>query len=225
MLGVDKIAEYAVKFGFGYKTGISLPGEKKGLVPTKKWKQKRYRESWQKGETTSLSIGQGFSLVTPIQLLRAYCAIANGGILYKPGLIKGINRTDGQVVREFPPEKEKTVQVSKKTLDILRYALWGVVNEPRGTGGALRRKEKDVCGKTGTSQVIRMREDASDDINDIPYKFRDHALFACFAPYQDPVIAVLVIVEHGGHGGSVAAPIARRIIDGHFNLERQKQGM
>ncbi|MBW2630307.1 MAG: penicillin-binding protein 2 [Deltaproteobacteria bacterium] len=225
MLGVDKLAEYAGKFGFGYKTGISLPGEKKGLVPTKEWKLRRYREPWQKGETTSLSIGQGFTLVTPLQLLRAYCAIANGGILYKPRLIKRIETTDGQIVEEFPPEKERIVPVSKKNIDILRYALWGVVNEPHGTGWALKRKERDVCGKTGTAQVISMREDTDADVDDIQYQFRDHALFVCFAPYKDPAIAILVIVEHGGHGGSVAAPIARRIVDGYFNLERKREKM
>jgi penicillin-binding protein 2 len=224
MLGVDKLAAYAEKFGFGYKTGISLPGEKEGLIPTKEWKLKRYGEPWQKGETTSLSIGQGFSLVTPLQLLRAYCSIANGGILYKPQLIKRIETAGGQTVRDFPPEKEWVIPVSRKNIDILKYALWGAVNEPYGTGGALKRPEKDVCGKTGTAQVIKMQEDKSDDVvGDIQYKFRDHALFVCFAPYKDPTIAILVIVEHGGHGGSVSAPIARRIVDGYFNLERRRK--
>ncbi|MBW2557606.1 MAG: penicillin-binding protein 2 [Deltaproteobacteria bacterium] len=224
MLGVDKLAEYAGEFGLGYKTGIALPGEKGGLIPTKEWKRKKYGEPWQKGETTSLSIGQGFVLVTPLQLLRAYCAIANGGILYKPQLIKRIETVDRQTVRDFPPEKEGFISVSRKNIDILKYALRGAVNDPHGTGGALKRPEKDVCGKTGTAQVIRMREDTSDDVvGDIQYKFRDHALFVCFAPYKDPTIAILVIVEHGGHGGSVSAPIARRIVDGYFNLEQRRK--
>lgn len=191
----------------------------------KEWKLRRYGKPWQKGETTSLSIGQGFTLVTPLQLLRAYCAIANGGVLYKPRLIKRIETTDGQIVEEFPPEKERIVPVSKKNIDILRHALWGVVNEPHGTGWALKRKERDVCGKTGTAQVISMSEDTDDDVDDVQYKFRDHALFVCFAPYKDPAIAIMVIVEHGGHGGSVAAPIARRIVDGYFNLERKREKM
>ena len=110
MLGVDKLAEYAEKFGFGYPTGIALPGEKKGLIPTKRWKLQKYGEPWQKGETTSLSIGQGFVLVTPMQLLRAYCAIANGGILYKPLLIKRIETADRQIVRDFPPEIERNLR-------------------------------------------------------------------------------------------------------------------
>ncbi len=219
MLGVDKLAEYAGKFGLGHKTGISLPGEKGGLIPTKEWKRKRYGKPWQKGETTSLAIGQGFTLVTPLQLLGAYCAIANGGTLYKPRLVNRIETPDGQAISEFPPEIEGILPVSRKNIDILKYALWGAVNEPHGTGWLLKREEKDVCGKTGTAQVVMMEEDAPGDMNDIQYKLRDHALFVCFAPYKDPSVAILVIVEHGGHGGSAAATIARRIVDGYFNLD------
>ena len=224
MLGVDKLAEYAEQFGFGSGTGISLPGEKGGLVPTKRWKLKRFGEPWQKGETTSLSIGQGFALVTPLQLIRAYCAVANGGVLYKPRLVKRIEREDGQTVSEFLPVTERILPISKKNIDILRDALWGVVNEPHGTGWALKREERDVCGKTGTAQVISMKEDEEEKEgeDDVQYRHRDHALFVCFAPYEDPQIAVLVVVEHGGHGGSAAAPIARKIIDQFFS--RQPEG-
>jgi len=223
MLGVDTLAEYAGKFGFGYKTGISLPGERSGLVPTKEWKRRRYGKPWQKGETTSLSIGQGFTLVTPLQLLGAYCAIANGGSIYKPLLIQRIETTDGQAVREFSPEKEGTIPVSGKNIEILKSALWGAVNEAHGTGWALKRREKDVCGKTGTAQVVQMPEDEDDTEDDIQYRFRDHALFVCFAPCKDPSIAILVIVEHGGHGGSVSAPIARRILDEYDTLTQRRE--
>ncbi len=222
MLGVDTMAEYAKTFGFGSATGVSLPGEKSGLVPTREWKLRRFGEPWQRGETTSLAIGQGFALVTPLQLLRAYCALANGGTLYKPWLVKRIETADGQTVQEFSPEVEGIVPVSRKNLDILRNALWGVVNEPHGTGGALKRKEQDVCGKTGTSQVISLPDDEEDQKGEIPYRFRDHALFVCFAPYTDPEVAVVVVVEHGGHGGSAAAPIARRVIDGYFRLAQER---
>ena len=107
----------------------------------------------------------------------------------------------------------------------MRSALWGVVNEPHGTGWALKREEGDVCGKTGTAQVIALKkeEEEQPDPDDIPYRYRDHALFVCFAPYQNPQIAVLVVVEHGGHGGSTAAPIARRIIDQYFTLQQKRQ--
>ncbi len=220
LLGVDKLAEYAREFGLGSKAGVILPGEKGGLVPTKEWKLRRMKEPWQKGETTSLAIGQGFVLVTPLQLLNAYCAVANGGSLYKPRIVKEIVTAKGEVIKEFPPEKKAALALSKENIDILRYGLWGVVNEDRGTGRALRRKERDVSGKTGTAQVIRMPDDDEDvDKEEIPYKFRDHALFVCFAPYDNPEIAVAVIVEHGGHGGSAAAPVARKIIDWYFRYK------
>ncbi len=223
LLGVDTLAKYAQAFGFGSGTGVSLPGEKSGLVPTREWKLRRFGEPWQRGETTSLAIGQGFALATPLQLLRAYCALANGGTLYKPWLVKRIETADGQTIQEFPPEVEGVVPVSRKNLDILRYALWGVVNEPHGTGGALKRKEQDVCGKTGTAQVISLPDDDEEEQKgEIPYRFRDHALFVCFAPYTDPEVAVMVVVEHGGHGGSAAAPVARRVIDGYFRLAQER---
>jgi penicillin-binding protein 2 len=222
-IGVDTLAEYAKRFGFGSKSGIDMPGEKAGLIPTKKWKRNRFNEPWQVGETISLSIGQGFVMLTPLQLIRAYCALANGGVLYRPRLLKKVTTEKGQTVRIFHPVKESLLPISKKNLEILTHALWGAVNEDHGTGGALRRSERDVCGKTGTAQVIEMAQDEEDkDKEDIPYKYRDHALFVCFAPYDNPEVAVAVIVEHGGHGGSAAAPIARKIIDGYFELKSKR---
>jgi penicillin-binding protein 2 len=225
MLGVEKLADYSKKFGFGSKTFIELYGEKEGLVPTKRWKRERFKESWQGGETISLSIGQGFVLVTPLQLIRAYSAIANGGILYKPRLIKRIATAEGDIVREFIPEKESSIPLRKKTLEILRYALWGAVNEENGTGWSLKREARDVSGKTGTAQVVAMPKDGKEEEKEIPYKIRDHALFVCYAPRNTPEIAVLVVVEHGGHGGSTAAPIARRIVDGYFDLKKYDAGL
>lgn len=221
-IGVDKLAEYARRFGFGTKTGIDLPSEKEGLVPTKEWKLRKVREPWQIGETVTLSIGQGFMLVTPLQLIRAYCALANGGTLYRPRLIKSIKTENGEIVKEYTPEEQGKLPISIENLQLLRNALWGVVNEERGTGGALKRPERDVCGKTGTSQVIEQpqEEDQKKDEEDVPYKHRDHALFVCFAPYKNPEVAVVVVVEHGGHGGSAAAPIARTIIDRYFDLKK-----
>jgi len=225
MLGVEKLAHYSKRFGFGSKTFIELHGEKSGLVPTKRWKRERFKEPWQGGETISLSIGQGFFLVTPLQLIRAYSAIANGGVLYKPRLIKRIVTAEGDIVREFLTERESTIPLHKKTLEILKYALWGAVNEEHGTGWVLKRKERDVSGKTGTAQVVGMPEDEEEKEREVPYKLRDHALFVCYAPRTNPEVAVLVVVEHGGHGGSTAAPIARRIVDGYFELKAHDAGL
>ena len=219
-LGVDTIARYARGFGFGSLTGIAMPGEKKGLVPTRDWKEDVLNEPWQRGETISVSIGQGFLLVTPLQLLSAYCAIANGGTLYRPRLVESINVTQKARIKLYQPEVEAHLPVTPEHLKLLRKALWGVVNEPHGTGWALRQVKKDVCGKTGTAQVISMPEDEKEE-DEIPYQFRDHALFVCFAPLDNPEIAVAVVVEHGGHGGSAAAPIARTVVEWYFNRDEK----
>ncbi|MDI6776144.1 MAG: penicillin-binding protein 2 [Syntrophales bacterium] len=217
LIGVDKLARYARGFGFGAVTGIDLSREKSGLIPTKEWKLAKFGEPWQMGETISLSIGQGFNSVTTIQLLNAYCAVANGGTLWRPRIIKRIETGDGRPFKTFNPEKKSSLPISRKNIDLLNYALWGVVNERGGTGYAARRTEADVCGKTGTAQVIGMPEDRKARREKIiPLRFRDHALFVCFAPYKNSEIAVAVIVEHAGHGGTVAAPIARKIIDAYF---------
>jgi len=217
LVGVDKIAEYARGFGLGQPTGIDLPREKSGLIPTKEWKLSRFKEPWQLGETVSISIGQGFDLVTPIQLVNAYASLANGGIVYRPRIIKRIETSDGRIIKAFEPEQKARIPLSQENIEILRRALWGVVNEGGGTGSALRRKEADVSGKTGTAQVVGLQKnDGVRRRKIVSVKTGDHALFVCFAPYKNPEIAIAVIAEHAGHGGSAAAPIARKIIDAYF---------
>ncbi|MEN6320556.1 MAG: penicillin-binding protein 2 [Syntrophaceae bacterium] len=217
LVGVDKIAEYARGFGLGQPTGIDLPREKSGLIPTKEWKLSRFKEPWQLGETVSISIGQGFDLVTPIQLVNAYASLANGGIVYRPRIIKRIETSDGRVIKAFEPEQKARLALNQENIEILRRALWGVVNEGGGTGSALRRKEADVSGKTGTAQVVGLqKENGVRKRRIVSAKTGDHALFVCFAPYKNPEIAIAVIAEHAGHGGSAAGPIARKIIDAYF---------
>ncbi len=222
-LGVDKIAQYAKKFGFGAVTGIDLPREKAGIIPTSEWKLARFKKPWQMGETISVSIGQGFNSVTPLQLAAAYSALANGGTVYRPRIVKRIEASDGRLIKAMKPEKLETLPLSPKTIELLKSGLWGVVNEKRGTGGALRRSELDVCGKTGTAQVIGLpsNEKARRALQS-SRSYMDHALFTCFAPCRNPEIAVAVIVEHGGHGGSAAAPIARKVLDAYD--QRKKYG-
>ena len=202
MLGVDRIAYYARAFGLGAPLGIDLNREKGGLIPTKQWKLSRLRQSWQMGETISLAIGQGYNLVTPIQLANVYAALANGGALYRPRLIKQLESSDGHVVKRYGPEKQGVLPVRPQTIALINQALWGVVNEKGGTGYILKRQEQDVCGKTGTSQVIGLPQDAkARKTKRVSANFRDHALFVCFAPYRNPEIVVAVILEHAGHGG------------------------
>jgi len=223
ILGVDKIAEYSRSFGFGERTGIDMPREKPGLVPTKAWKLKRFKEPWQTGENIPIAIGQGFDLVTPLQLANAYAALANGGTVWRPRLVKQIEEADGRIIKMFPPVKTGALKLSAQHLELIRKGLWGVVNEPGGTGGALRRAEGDVAGKTGTSQVVGLPQaDRTGRAKILSGRFRDHALFACFAPYRNPEIAVAVVAEHSGHGGSAAAPVARRIIDAYFQLKKER---
>jgi penicillin-binding protein 2 len=222
MLGVDKIAKYAKLFGLGEITGIDLNHEKSGLVPTKEWKLSRTKEMWLAGETISISIGQGFNLLTPLQLVNAYSAFANGGILWRPYIIKRIELIDGSIYKEFLARKKSEFALSKRTVDILGKALWGVVNEEGGTGSAARRLNSDVCGKTGTSQVVGLPQgDKARRDKKISAFQKDHALFVCFAPLNNPEIAIAVIVENAGHGGSVAAPIARKILDAYFDGKKK----
>jgi penicillin-binding protein 2 len=217
-LGVDKMAVYARAFGLGSPLGIDLSREKGGLIPTRQWKLDRFGESWQMGETISLSIGQGFNLVTPLQLVNVYATLANGGTLYRPRLVKQLESSDGLVVKVYGPEKLKTLPVSARNIRIINQALWGVVNEKGGTGHILKRKEADVAGKTGTAQVIGMPQDEkARKARRVSGDFKDHALFACFAPHGNPEIAVAVILENAGGGGAVAAPVARKFIDAYFD--------
>ena len=216
LLGPDRIAKHAFGFGLGAKTGVSLLGEKSGLVPTKDWKLGRFGVPWQPGETISIGIGQGYNTLTPLQLLNAYCAVANGGVYYTPRVIRRVETDEGQIIMDFPPEPKGTIDVSEENIRLLVQGLWGVCNEPGGTGQALRRKEADVCGKTGTAQVIGIPAGADPRQMFVPYEYRDHALFVCFAPWDNPEIAVVVVAEHGGHGASGAAPVARKVIDAYF---------
>jgi penicillin-binding protein 2 len=217
LLGVDRIAAYARAFGLGAPLGVDLNREKSGLIPTKQWKLDRLKEPWQMGETISISIGQGFNLVTPLQLVNIYATLGNGGALYRPRLVKQLESSEGRVVKVYGPEKMGVLPVRAQTLQIINHGLWGVVNESGGTGRALKRPEADVAGKTGTSQVIGLPQDEkARKAKRISAGFRDHALFACFAPLGNPEIAVAVILENAGGGGAVAAPVARKFIDAYF---------
>ena len=224
MLGVDKIARYARLFGFGEATGIELSHERKGLVPTREWKLARMKEPWQLGETISISIGQGFNLTTPLQLVQAYSALANGGTRWRPRLVQRIAWSDGSTQKEYFPEKKGDLALSQQTIAVLNRALWGVVNEPGGTGAAARRPHADVCGKTGTSQVIGLpqNEKARRTLK-IATFHKDHALFVCYAPMKSPEIAIVVVAENAGGGGAVAAPIARKILNAYFEGKEKER--
>jgi penicillin-binding protein 2 len=208
-VGPSTMARYAKAFGLGGATGIDLSGEKLGLVPSPEWKRKRFGRPWQAGDTVNTSIGQGQVLVTPLQVARMMAAIANGGILWKPRLIQRVERVDGAVLYSEQSAMTGHVDLSPAVWAFLRGALWGAVNEG-GTGGAARVPGLDIAGKTGTAQRIAKSDSRRGE---------DHAWFASFAPAHDPQVVVVVLVEGGGKGGQVAAPIARQVYQSIF-LER-----
>lgn len=215
-VGVDSLAEYANRMGLGHKTGIDFEYEKSGLIPTSAWKKLAKGVSWQEGETLSIAIGQGFNLVTPLQVCQMTSALANGGILYKPFLIEKIIDPEGHITREFEPIVDVELIGMEKFFELIRKGLVGAVNDRHGTGIAARLKDITVAGKTGTAQVVTMEKFKEVDEEDVAYKHRDHAWFTSFAPAENPEIAVTVLVEHGGHGGSAAAPVAKKILERYF---------
>ena len=218
-VGVDAIAHYAQEFGLGRLTEIPIPHEKAGTVPSTSWKKKRFGVPWYSGETLSLSVGQGYLNATPIQLVSLMSAVANGGRLYLPQVVERVENIYGSALKEYAPVETGKADVSESTLRIVQEALLGVVNEPRGTGGACALKDVKVAGKTGTAQVVRLPQDfKKGDMDRLPAKFRDHAWFVAYAPFEDPTIAVVVLVEHGGFGAAAAAPIAKKVIETFMDL-------
>jgi penicillin-binding protein 2 len=210
---VDDIAKWAMHFGLGKKTGVSLSREIPGLIPTEEWKKKRLGQEWNEGETLSVAIGQSYTLVTALQLANAYAAIGNGGTLYKPYLVKSVESYEGQVLEEFHPEVMDKAPLTGKTLELVKEGLWGVVNSPHGTAHNIFLPGMDMAGKTGTAQVVNI---AGDKIYQSCFnmKFRDrhNGVFVGFAPVNDPKIAVAVVAEHTCHGNTGAGPIAQAVV-------------
>jgi penicillin-binding protein 2 len=217
MMDIDVLAKYAKMFGFGVKTGISLPRETTGLIPTKEWKKKRDGIEWQKGETLSCVIGQGFILTTPIQLAMSFSAIASNGIMRRPTIIKEIFSNTGEIIKKNKPEEPLQIQISPKTFSLIKKGLYEVVNTPKGTAWWRRGRGIQMAGKTGTSQVIGLSADKIfNKCEDKEYKYRHHAVFTSYAPYDNPKIAVSVLVEHGCHGSSAAAPVATAVVTAYM---------
>ncbi len=227
-LGVDRIAKYSKLFGLGRTTGIDLAFENSGLIPTKAWKKKTLKEAWYTGETLSVSIGQGFVTATPLQLATMVAALAADGHWYRPHLLKKTRDIATGDFTTMNAEKGHRLPVSKERLAVIRTALAGVVTDPLGTAKGIRSNIVSIAGKTGTAQVIAMKAD--EDIieggeEEIPEAFRDHAWFVAFAPVETPRLAIVVLLEHGGHGGSAAAPLAKAVIESYFEKDgRPGQG-
>ncbi|MFA7282030.1 MAG: penicillin-binding protein 2 [Sterolibacterium sp.] len=221
-LGIDNIASFMRKFGFGQKTGVDIEGESEGVLPSQEWKKKYFKkpeqQRWYAGETISIGIGQGYNSYTPIQLAQAIATLANNGVMFRPHIVKYI--TDTRTGKALPIETQplRTIELKPQHLETIKQALIGVNKE--GTGArAFAGAEYVSAGKTGTAQVYSLKGEKYSEGN-VAERMRDHALFIAFAPADQPKIALAVLVENGGFGAQAAAPIARQILD-YYLLGKQ----
>jgi penicillin-binding protein 2 len=225
-LGVDRLAQDVSMFGLGERTGIGLQGEHPGLIPTSWWKKQATGIPWQKGETISISIGQGFDLVTPLQMALGYAAIANSGKLWQPYVVKKIEGSPADEIDEIKPRLKRKIPIEQRWFDLVKKALSGVVEDPRGTGHLIRDPVVHIAGKTGTAQVVHVAQGANRKLLEklTKSKDRDHAWFVGYAPASDARICVAALIEHGGHGASAAAPLVQKVIMAYLkNTEKPAQ--
>lgn len=215
-LGVDRIHGFLSQFGFGNRTGIDLTGESSGLLPSRDWKRRARRQPWYPGETLIIGIGQGYFLTTPLQLAAATAAIANNGTFFTPHVVDYLRSRETGEINPIPPSAHVIPIAFQQNWEDVRNGMLHVVEGARGTAKRIRSDQYRIAGKTGTAQVFTVAQDAEYDEETLEKKLRDHALFIAYAPVEDPQIAVAVVVENGGHGGSVAAPIAREIMDAYL---------
>ena len=225
-LGIDRMHEYLAQFGFGAVTGIDVPGEGKGLLPSREWKRAARDEPWYPGETIIAGIGQGFNVVTPVQLANAVATLVNGGNRYEPRLLYATKQAGDERAQRI--NAPLALQVPIKNPQDWQLVLDGmdrVVNAPAGTARAIAVDSRyRIAGKTGTAQVFKLAAGETYRASEVAQQLRDHALFIAYAPVGDPRIAIAVIVEHGGGGSKVAAPIARVVLDAWLDQEITDQG-
>jgi penicillin-binding protein 2 len=210
-LGVDRIHSFGTSVGLGKTTGIDLPGETRGLLPSTEWKKKAYGTPWYEGETVSVAIGQGAVWLTPIQLVQLSSFVANEGITFKPQIVNKIVGPDGKALKTFEPVVAADIKMKRQVFKIVKEGMEGVVNEKSGTAYGSRIENVHMSGKTGTAQST---PDKGRDLG-------DHAWFIAFAPSEDPAIAITVLIEYGGHGSSAAAPVAKAISENLFTVKQE----
>jgi penicillin-binding protein 2 len=217
-LGIDKMSAFLDKFGFGKKTGIDSTGEVSGLLPSREWKRKTLNRPWFPGETLNTGIGQGTFLVTPLQLANSTGALSLNGLRYRPHLVNALENGSSGIKADIPIEQVSEGGVSKKlNWEQVHKDMVNVVHGLHGTANRINRGlTYRIAGKTGTAQVYGIAQDDEYDEDTVINRLRDHALFMSYAPSENPQIAVAVIVENGGHGSSVAAPIARKVLDAYL---------
>jgi penicillin-binding protein 2 len=217
-LGIDRLANYAQAFGFGAPTGTGLPGEASGLIPTEKWKRLTYSELWTLGDSYNAAIGQGFVVVTPLQLANAFAALANGGTLYQVQLVREVRQGE-ELVQGFEPHVLGQIPVSPENLALVRQGLREAVTSPGGTAWLANLPDVEVAAKTGTAEFcdnIAVKEGFCKNGQTLP----THAWFAAFAPYEQPEIAVVVFLYNGGQGSESAGPIAAEVLKAYFSRQQ-----
>jgi penicillin-binding protein 2 len=222
-VGMDRIARVAQAFGLGQKTGLGINPEAPGRIPTRGWYALRYRGQFRLGFTLNMAIGEGDVTVTPLQLALAYAALGNGGTLYEPQVVRAVETSDGAVVQEFPPRIRRQIELHPENLKRVTDALYDVVNDPTGTAFPARDPSLDIAGKTGTAQTGYVAK-KEDEPKMGWYLSQNHAWFASFAPARSPEVAVAVLVEHGGSGPAIAAPVAVQIIHEYERLQAIRLG-
>ena len=218
LLGIDRIAHYAQAFGLGQPTGFPVSLEKSGLVPSSAWKRRARGQPWYAGETLSVAIGQGYTLTTPLQVANMVATLANGGTLYKPSIVLRHARVLQPTPMDIPPTIAHQLRVPQHYMTAVQQGLWSVVNDPKGTGKMAHHPHIGIAGKTGTAQVVQQPEhDASPQRQAfLPEKYRHHAWFAAYAPYEAPRIAAVIMIEHAGKGGSQFAGYAKTLIEAYL---------
>lgn len=224
-LGIDNIHSFVSQFGLGQKTGIDIEGEGPGLLPSQEWKLKRFKEKWYAGDTVSVGIGQGYNLVTPLQLANATAILANNGIAFRPHLLRYVQDSKTSQLQILPSEVLYSLNFKPANLALVKNALIDVT----GPGGTAARAGANspypIAGKTGTAQVIALKQNEKYAENRVDERLRDHALFIAYAPADNPQIALAVLVENGGHGAATAAPLARQVLDFYLLGKRPQSAL
>ena len=221
-LGIERIARYARMFGLGSPTGFGAT-EKGGLVPSDAWKRRRFNERWYEGETISVSIGQGFNLITPMQAANLIATVANGGYLWKPYIVKKVLSPGGRTLFESRPQLIRKIPISQEIFQKVREGLKEVVHGKRGTAKKAQVPGIFVAGKTGTAQTVDLKYTGRKrKPEELLRKFRDHGWFVAFAPYENPTIAIAILGENAGRPGSFFAPYAKELISFHLDKNEQE---
>ncbi|MDP1718519.1 MAG: penicillin-binding transpeptidase domain-containing protein, partial [Burkholderiales bacterium] len=211
-LGIDNISKFMAKFGFGGRTGIDIAGESAGVLPSQEWKMRRFKQKWYAGETISIGIGQGYNSYTPLQIASAIATLANDGVMYRPHIVNYVENITTGESKFIEPQPLRNLDLNPEHLAIVKRAMIGVTKE--GTGARVfAGTEYESAGKTGTAQVVAIKQGEKYVESRVQERHRDHSLYVAFAPTDKPRIALAVIVENAGFGARAAAPIARQVFD------------